>query len=221
MMKKKGFPELLSHAGRRSGAKGRQGRAGTRGLGRRAAAMVEFACASPLLVILLGGAHDLGLAQYSRISIANAVAAGAEYAYLVGSGYDPTTSAGTASINALAALVGTIVIRATPQVAPTQAITTSTVNGVTTLTAGIMTVTVTGPNWSCISAPDANGNVTLSSTNSSGATYTSTGPTNCADGSKPGLYVVIDARYSNTGLMAGFMSPSTYVVAESARVLLQ
>jgi Flp pilus assembly protein TadG len=51
---------------------------------RRATAAVEFAVASPLLVLLLGGAADYGLAQYYRTNLANAVAAGSEYAYLTG-----------------------------------------------------------------------------------------------------------------------------------------
>ena len=167
--------------------------------------MVEFACATPLMVILLGGAHDLGLAQYSRISLATAVAGGAEYAYLVGSGYAPTD---TTSINGLAVLAGTVVIRGTPQVSSTQTITTSTANGVTTLTAGIMTVTVTGPRWACLTV--TGNTVTLPA-----------GTGTCLDGSPAGLYISIDATYSNTGLMAGFISPSSYVVGESARVLLQ
>ena len=50
----------------------------------RAAAAVEFVLCTPLLILLLGGAHDFGLAQYSRATLANAVAAGAEYAYLTG-----------------------------------------------------------------------------------------------------------------------------------------
>jgi Flp pilus assembly protein TadG len=50
----------------------------------RATAALEFALATPMLVVILGGAADLGLAQYYRTNLANAVAAGAEYAYLTG-----------------------------------------------------------------------------------------------------------------------------------------
>jgi len=52
----------------------------------RATAALEFAVATPLLVIMLGGAADYGLAQFYRTNLANAVAAGAEYAYLTGTG---------------------------------------------------------------------------------------------------------------------------------------
>jgi Flp pilus assembly protein TadG len=50
----------------------------------RATAAVEFAVASPMLIIMLGGAADYGLAQYNRSLLANAVSAGAQYAYLTG-----------------------------------------------------------------------------------------------------------------------------------------
>jgi Flp pilus assembly protein TadG len=52
----------------------------------RATAALEFALATPLLVVILGGAADYGLAQFYRTSLANAVAAGCEYAYLTGTG---------------------------------------------------------------------------------------------------------------------------------------
>jgi Flp pilus assembly protein TadG len=45
---------------------------------------VEFAMATPLLLMMLGGAADLGLAQFYKTNLANAVAAGAQYAYLTG-----------------------------------------------------------------------------------------------------------------------------------------
>jgi hypothetical protein len=50
----------------------------------RATAALEFALASPLLVVMLGGAADFGLAQFYRVNLANAVAAGAQYALLTG-----------------------------------------------------------------------------------------------------------------------------------------
>jgi len=51
---------------------------------RRATAALEFALASPLLMIAMGGVADLGRAQYNRVMLANAVSAGAEYAYITG-----------------------------------------------------------------------------------------------------------------------------------------
>jgi Flp pilus assembly protein TadG len=53
---------------------------------KRATAALEFAVASPLLIMMLGGVADYGLAQFYRTNLANAVAAGAEYAYLTGPG---------------------------------------------------------------------------------------------------------------------------------------
>lgn len=40
--------------------------------------------ALPMLVVMLGGAADYGLAQYDRALLANAVSAGAQYALLTG-----------------------------------------------------------------------------------------------------------------------------------------
>jgi Flp pilus assembly protein TadG len=55
-----------------------------------ATAALEFALASPLLLVILCGAADFGLAQYYRTSLANAVSAGAQYAYLTGTGVTTT-----------------------------------------------------------------------------------------------------------------------------------
>jgi Flp pilus assembly protein TadG len=65
---------------------------------RRATAALEFAMATPLLVIMLGGAADYGLAEYYRTNLANAVAAGAEYAYLT---YSATGSVTVANIQSV------------------------------------------------------------------------------------------------------------------------
>jgi Flp pilus assembly protein TadG len=51
---------------------------------------LEFALASPLLLIMIAGAADLGLAQFYRTNLANAVAAGAQYAFLTGTGVSTT-----------------------------------------------------------------------------------------------------------------------------------
>jgi Flp pilus assembly protein TadG len=53
--------------------------------GDRAVAALELALSSPLLILTLGGVAYLGLAQYDRAMLANAVAAGAQYAVLTGS----------------------------------------------------------------------------------------------------------------------------------------
>jgi hypothetical protein len=55
----------------------------------RATAALEFALATPLLVVMLGGAADYGLAQFYRTNLANAVAAGCQYAYLTGAPASP------------------------------------------------------------------------------------------------------------------------------------
>jgi Flp pilus assembly protein TadG len=55
-------------------------------LPRHATAALEMALAMPLLLVMIGGAADLGLAQFYRTNLANAVAAGAEYAHFTGTG---------------------------------------------------------------------------------------------------------------------------------------
>src|SRR5260221_5149425 len=56
----------------------------------RANAAVEFAVAAPLLTILLGGASDFGVAQFYRTSLANAVSAGTQYAFMTGTSVTAT-----------------------------------------------------------------------------------------------------------------------------------
>jgi Flp pilus assembly protein TadG len=57
---------------------------------RRATAALEFALAAPLLVLMLGGAADFGLALYYRTRLASAVAAGTQYAYNTGTSVTTT-----------------------------------------------------------------------------------------------------------------------------------
>ena len=58
---------------------------------RRATAALEFAIVGPLLVILLGGAADLGLSTVCRNQLSQAVANGAQFAFKSGA----TVPAGT------------------------------------------------------------------------------------------------------------------------------
>ena len=52
---------------------------------RRGLAALEFALAAPLLLVILGGAADFGLAEYNKSNLSFALEAGAEYAHLTGS----------------------------------------------------------------------------------------------------------------------------------------
>jgi Flp pilus assembly protein TadG len=101
----------------------RPGRARFRGkAGGAGTAALEFAVASPLLVIFIGGVADLGLAQFSRAVLANAVSAGAEYANLTGSSVSAVT------VQAVVMGVGS-----------------------PPLNAGQMSVAITGPTYTCLS----------------------------------------------------------------------
>jgi Flp pilus assembly protein TadG len=69
-----------------------------RGSWSRGSAALEFAMATPMLIILLGGTADFGLAEYYKANLANAVAAGAEYAYIT---YGATSAVNTTNITAV------------------------------------------------------------------------------------------------------------------------
>jgi Flp pilus assembly protein TadG len=138
---------------------------------------VEFAVASPLLVIFIGGLADLGLAQFSRAVLANAVSAGAEYANLTGSSVSADT------VKAVVMGVGS-----------------------PPLNASQISVTVTGPTYTCLS-----GNSFVAPTSG----------TTCADGSSEAYYLKIYASYTLTGLMGGFASAVTWTAAESMTLSLQ
>jgi Flp pilus assembly protein TadG len=95
---------------------------------RRATAALEFAVATPMLVVMLGGAADYGLAQFDRAMLANAVSAGANYAILVG------TSVTTANITSVVQNVSTL-----PNAATTVTVT------YTSISPG-----VPSPGWYCV-----------------------------------------------------------------------
>lgn len=59
-------------------------------LGRRGVAAVEFALVVPLVLMLFGGATDIGLAVWTRGILSNAVSAGAYYAFLTGPSVAPS-----------------------------------------------------------------------------------------------------------------------------------
>lgn len=164
------------------------GRAGFRGwrrgpahLGRvsriRATAALEFALATPLLVITLGGAADFGLAQFYRAALASAVAAGCEYAYLTGTGVSATN-------------IKAVITDSMPAGASAN-----------------LTLSVTGPSGYCVMGTPP----TMSA---------ATVPGTCTDGSAAGTYVLITAKYTNQGLMNGFMQLPSTSMTEAATVRL-
>jgi Flp pilus assembly protein TadG len=173
------------------------GATGPRGLSRRrATAALEFALASPLLIILLGGAADYGQAQIQRAALANAVEAGAEYAYLA----CQTNSSCTSST--VATYVNTTniqsVVQNTFSSVPAQAA------AVTVLFTGV-SPGVPNPGWYCITQ--------------TGPTVTSvTGPGVCTDGSSAGYYISFKASYTNIGIMRGFRSATSNTMTEQATV---
>ena len=78
---------------------------GQRPLDRRGVAASEFAIILPTFLFLLGGIADLGQAMYCRTMLANAVAAGAQYAAMnTGS---PTTDVIVSMVKSVSSLSGT------------------------------------------------------------------------------------------------------------------
>lgn len=153
-------------------------------MGRRGAAALEFALASPLMIVLLGGSADFGLAQYSRASLANAVAAGAEYAYLTGA-------------NVALSNIQNVVTK---------------VSGLTS--ANLSFTGSAAPTPYCVKgSPPV---MTLAT-----AWNDPCNPSQPGDSATAGLYVVISATYTSTGIMGGFMASSTYKITETATVMLK
>lgn len=146
---------------------------------RSGVAAVEFAIVSTLLLILLGGISDFGLALLDKSLLANAVAQGAQYAYL-----NPTTTSTQIK---------------------------SVVQGSSSLTGVVGTVT--GPACYCITATTT---PALTAPPTPG-TCTAT----CADGTKPGTYVIISANYTYNAILSGFSGLGNVTLTEAATVRVQ
>jgi Flp pilus assembly protein TadG len=164
---------------------------GSRGSWRRATAAVEFAVASPLFVLALGGSADYGLAQFYRANLSNAVAAGSEYAYFQG------TTVSTSNITSVVTNVMNLPAGASSNLAVNYTSAPAT----------------SGPGWYCLSV---SAGVTTLTSSTSGGSCTSDGSTTTA-----GYYVTISATYTNTGLMHGFMSTVSQPITETATVRLK
>jgi Flp pilus assembly protein TadG len=77
---------------------------------RRSSAILEFATVFPILLALIGGVGDFGLYLWSRGRLVDAVAYGAQYAFLLGNSNGANTYIGNAvSKVASAALAGVAV----------------------------------------------------------------------------------------------------------------
>ena len=160
---------------------------------RSGVAALEFALASPLLIIMLGGAADLGLAQYDRALLANAVAAGAEFAAFTTNGTAPS------NVAALQANITSVIQQVS-----------SLPNAATSVTVSFASVSpgVPSPGWYCIAGPLP----TITGSTSSGT---------CSDTSPAGYFISFKATYSTTGIMGGFRAALTSTMTEQATVKLQ
>jgi Flp pilus assembly protein TadG len=157
---------------------------------------MEFAVASPLLILLLGGAADYGQAMFQRSALANAVAAGAEYAFLIGNGVAPASVATTVTQANITSVVQD---------------TFSSISGLqtaVTLTYSSISPGVPSPGWYCVtgSAP------TVTSSTSGGV---------CSDGSSAGYYVSFKASYTFNGIMGGYMALTSNTISEQTTVKVQ
>jgi Flp pilus assembly protein TadG len=144
---------------------------------RSGVAAVEFAVVSTLLLILLGGITDYGLALLDKSLLANAVAQGVQYAYL-----KPTSTSDQIK---------------------------TVVQGSSSLTGVVGTVT--GPACYCLTA-------TTTPTLTAAASCTTT---TCADGTKPGTYVIISANYTYNAILSGFSGMGNITLTEAATVRVQ
>jgi Flp pilus assembly protein TadG len=78
-------------------------------LGRRGAAALEFALMFPVLLTMIGGVADFGLALWSRGRLSDAVTHGASYAFIAGPGVATATVRSAVQKAADASLTGTTV----------------------------------------------------------------------------------------------------------------
>ena len=88
---------------------------------RRGTAAIEFAIACPVMLVFFGGVVDYGLATLDRSMLANAVAQGAYYAFMVGTGVSNTNiqnliqnSAGLTNVHATASAPSCYCITGSP-----------------------------------------------------------------------------------------------------------
>jgi Flp pilus assembly protein TadG len=156
---------------------------------------MEFAVASPLLIIMLGGAADYGQAQFQRSALANAVAAGAEYAYKLGA-LQTTTNANVSTVVTQPNITSVV-----------QAVFSSVTAQQTAVTVTYLSISpgVPSTGWYCITG--------------TGPTVTGSSPGGvCSDGSTAGYYISFKASYSNNGIMNGFRSASSNTMSEQATV---
>lgn len=159
---------------------------------RRGVAAVEFALIAPVLMLLLGGVIDFGLALAGRSQLANGVAQGVQYALLTGPSVVGTGSAS----NTVQSVVKAAALR----------------SGVT----GTVTVTVVGPRCYCVSGQPA----TLGTApNLLSGTYTCTG-TCTSPSMAPGAFVIITASYVYQPLMP-LSQLVTPTLSETVTVRLQ
>ena len=155
---------------------------------RSGVAAVEFAIVSTLLLILLGGIADFGLAFLDKSLLANAVAQGVQYAYL-----NPAST--STQIKSVVQGSSSLWKAASGTMAAQPA------------------VTVTGPACYCVTATAT---ATLTAPPTPG-TCTAT----CADGTKPGTYVIISANYTYNAVLSGFSGLGNVTINEAATVRVQ
>jgi Flp pilus assembly protein TadG len=149
---------------------------------RRGVAAVEFALVCTLLMIMLGGITDFGLALLDKSRLANAVARGVQYASL-----HPSYTSGQ---------IQTAVLHGSSL--PSDQ---SLSNHVTAAVSVNACYCITGTPPALSAAADC--------------------ATNCADGSKPGTYVVISASYTYAAILPGFSEMTgtkTFSETATARV---
>jgi Flp pilus assembly protein TadG len=161
---------------------------------RRGVAAVEFAIIAPVLLLLLGGVVDFGLALATRSQLANGVAQGVQYALLTGPSVTGTSVQSVVRAAALrSGVTGTVTVTTTDSSAAHHA----------------------GPACYCVGGEPA----TLSAYATMSGTYTCTGTCPSPD-MAPGVFLVITASYVYQPLMP-LSQLVTPTLSETVTVRLQ
>jgi Flp pilus assembly protein TadG len=160
---------------------------------RRGIAAVEFALVFPVMMLFLGGVVDFGLAYYGQSCLANAVAAGAEYAVVTGTGVSNT------SIQSMVQAVGGL----------------TGAGGASQVVA-----TVTGPACYCVAGTTMT-SASSSPCNAPPSTTSPVAGSSCTGSGTYGTYVIINATYTFHGILSNYSKLATAQIKDSATVQLQ
>lgn len=173
----------------------------------RGVAALEFALASPLLCLMIGGTFVYGYAYFCMASLANAVQAGAQFASVERLGASTSAFTATDVENIVKSMMQV-------SVSGTAAVYTATSQS----TSGPWPSGYSQPGWYCLTTNVGGGNVL------SAASPVTTQPANttkCPDGSLYGYYIAIAATFTTHDVMGGSLIAQNIPITQTTLVRTQ